>query len=119
MDKKELYKYISDQYGDEPDYPWDGYPMNAVFRHRSNRKWYALVMDVPRQRLGQSGEGVVTVMNVKCGPILMGSYLGCPGILPAYHMNKTNWVSVLLDGSARDGDVIDLLNISYDMTKGQ
>lgn len=37
------------EYNIEPDYPWDD--ENAVFRHRNNRKWFVLVMNIRRDRL--------------------------------------------------------------------
>ena len=59
-------------------------------------------MDVRRDRLGLSGEEIVYITDVKCGPLLSGSYLGKPGVVPAYHMNKTHWLGVL-SGSDRSG----------------
>ena len=59
------------------------------------------------------------MLDVKCGPILGGSFLGAPGVVPAWHMNKSQWLGVLLDGSAEDDLVRQLLDISYDMTKGR
>ena len=44
------------------------------------------------QRPDGSGEEIVYIMDVKCGPLLGGSYLGKPGVVPAYHMNKTHWL---------------------------
>lgn len=116
MTKDELVAYAREQYGTEPEYLWERVPEAFVLRHLGNRKWYAVVMDVRRSRLGLPGEGNVCLMNVKCGPLLSGSYLGKPGILPAYHMNKTHWLSVLLDGSTADEIVEELLELSYYQT---
>ena len=46
--------------------------------------------------------------------ILSGSLLTEPGFLPAYHMNKTNWISVLLDETVPDEKIFPLLDLSYD-----
>ena len=89
-----------------------------MLRHRGNRKWYAVVMDVRRDRLGLPGEEIACIMDVKCGPLLSGSYIGKPGVVPAYHMNKAHWLGVLLDGSAADGIVTELLDLSYGQTQG-
>ena len=70
-------------------------------------------MRVARQRLGLAGEGALDVLNVKCDPILIGSLRAEPGFLPAYHMNKTTWVSILLDGSVPDERISFLLGLSY------
>ena len=37
-----------------------------------------------------------------------------PGFLPAYHMNKQNWISIILDGSVPDDKIFPLLGLSYD-----
>ena len=118
MTKDELISYARQQYGTEPEYLWESAPDTFVLRHRGNRKWYAVVMDVRRDRLGLDGENVVFLMDVKCGPLLSGSYLGASGVVPAYHMNKTHWLGVLLDGSAADETVRELLDLSYRQTQG-
>ena len=117
MTKDELIRYVGERYSTEPEYPWADEAF--IFRHRENRKWFAVVMRVPYRRLGLPGEGAVDIADVKCGPILMGAYLGKPGILPGYHMNKEHWLTILLDGSADDALIRELFEISYDMTKGK
>ena len=116
MNKEELFQYIRERFSAEPDYPWedfDGY----VFRHANNRKWFAVGMRVRYDRLGLAREGAAEVVDVKTGPLLMGSYLGRPGVLPGYHMNKGHWVTLLLDGTAEDADIRELLELSFDLTK--
>ena len=74
-------------------------------------------MRLPYSRLGLEKPGSVDIVDVKCGPLLMDAYRRQPGILPGYHMNKDNWVTILLDGTAEDGLIRELMEISYDMTK--
>ena len=45
MTREELEKYVKDNYSAEPDYPWIKYPDYEVFRHTSNKKWFALIME--------------------------------------------------------------------------
>ena len=116
MTRDELQRYIFDHYSTEPDYPWADAPNHAVFRHGGNRKWFALVLDVPRNKLGLSGTQMIDVVNLKCDPILIGSLRGEPGIFPAYHMNKDNWITAALDGSAPDDTIRMLLEMSYAAT---
>lgn len=52
MNREELEAYILNHHSTEPDYPWADTPRAAVFRHASNRKWFALVTEVPRDKLG-------------------------------------------------------------------
>ena len=86
-------------------------------RYESSRKWFALMMRVPYACLGIRREGLADVINTKCSPLLMGAYRVQPGILPAYHMNKEHWLSILLDGTAEDGLIRELLEISWELTK--
>ena len=112
----ELIQYVDQVYGVKPEYLWTDYPETFVFRHGDNRKWFGVVMDVERGKLGLPGDGKVFLLDMKTGPILGGSYLGQPGIVRAWHMNKTHWLGVLLDGSATEQTIRELLDISYSMT---
>lgn len=115
--QEELIRYVAETYGAAPDYPWEGPPAGFVFRHPGNRKWFAVVLAAPRAQVGLPGEGTVPLVNVKCGPLLSGSFVGQPGVTPAWHMNKTQWVGARLDGSADDGMIRELLDISYEATR--
>ena len=112
-----MFDHIKSEYGVQPDYPWLDTPDGAVFRHADNRKWFALSMPVPR-RYAYPGElGEVDAVNLKCDPVLSGMLRGEPGILPAYHMSKVHWITVLLDGSADDDRLRFLLHQSFELTK--
>jgi len=119
MLKEQIIHYAREKLGNEPEYLWDKYYSYFVLRHAGRRKWYALAGDVPREKLGLPGQGNLSILNVKCDSILLGSLLGTKGFLPAYHMNKTNWVTILLDGTVPRDQVIDLLTISYDLTNNK
>lgn len=114
MNREELFAWVLDAYGTEPEYPWGD--NNAVLRHRENRKWYAAVLEVGRDKLGLTGDGMVDVVNVKCDPRLIGSLVTQPGFHRAYHMNKEKWISIRLDGSAAPEEIQMLLSLSYDLT---
>ena len=107
-------QYIQDRYGTEPEHLWKKYPGYAVFRQPASRKWFALVAGLPRKRLELEGDGLVDVMDVKCGPILVGSLLAQEGYCPAYHMSKGTWIGVILDDTVPDEDIYLLVELSYD-----
>lgn len=114
MDRQDIFEWCRQRYGTEADYPWnDG---NAVLRHADNNKWYGVVIKVDQSKLGIPGNGKVDVLNLKCDPALVGSLRMQPGFYPAYHMNKENWISVLLDGPTPDEEIKELLALSYQMT---
>ena len=115
MTKTELLDYVSEFYSVEPDYPWED--ESFVLRHANNRKWFAVGMSVLYRRLGTDRDGSADVIDVKCSPLMMGPYLKLPGILPGYHMNKDHWLTILLDDTATDDTVKELVEISYELTK--
>ena len=110
-----LFDYAQFTYGIEPDCPFpnDDYP---VLRHRDNKKWFAIFMNVDRSVLNIGGEGRVDIMNVKCDPILSGSLRLNDGYLPGYHMNHEQWLTILLDGTVPFEDITPLLDMSYELT---
>ena len=114
MKREELIRYVNETYSTDAEYPWND--ENFIFRHRENRKWFAVAMRVPYRRLGLDREGTADIVDTKCGPLLMGSYRGQPGILPGYHMNKEHWLTILLDDTVKDELVKELLEISFNIT---
>ncbi|MBQ8934987.1 MAG: MmcQ/YjbR family DNA-binding protein [Oscillospiraceae bacterium] len=115
--REAVLRYAEDIYGTMPEYLWKRTPNYAVLRNRVNRKWYGAVMDLPRKTLGLTGEGIVDILDVKCSPVMIGSLLEQEGYLPAYHMNKNSWITVLLDGTVPMEQIISLLDLSYQLTE--
>lgn len=85
---------------------------------RENGKWYGLLTDIPAEKLGLPSGRTVHILNVKCSPLETGSLLQKAGIFPAYHMNKTHWVTVLLDGTLPEPELFWLLEESYSLSNG-
>ena len=112
--RERIAQYIQDRYAVEPEYLWTRYPNYAVFRQPASRKWFATIMDVARKSLDLDGDGTADVMDLKCGPVLVGSLLAQDGFRPAYHMSKSSWISALLDETLPDEDIYPLLELSYD-----
>jgi predicted DNA-binding protein (MmcQ/YjbR family) len=120
MNRKKTEEYIKNQYGIEPDFPWDGDFVTAVFRHKDNRKWFALIMRVSGDRLGLETDEPVDCINLKIDdPMLLDMLIHEKGIIPAYHMNKQHWITVFLDGTVKDKKVTDLIDLSYSVTAGK
>ena len=47
--REEIFKYIKEKYDITPEYLWEDTPDAAVLRHRDNRKWFALIMNVKNE----------------------------------------------------------------------
>ena len=117
MDRINFDKYITEVYGVTAEYPWVSAPSFAVYRHSNNNKWFAVIMDIPKSKFGFPDNENISVVNLKCDPLLIGSIVKEDGIFSAYHMNKAYWVSVWLDGTVEREKLEWLLNLSFDLTK--
>lgn len=99
------------------DSPFDEDFDSIVMRHKSSKKWFGLIMSVSGSKIGREDSVLLDIMNLKSNPddsvILFELY---PEIIPAYHMNKTHWITVALDGSADSAQIKWLLDLSYDLT---
>lgn len=112
---------ILEKYGVEPDFPWDEgrHDTSGVFRHRDNNKWFGLIMNIDRRLLDKSAdEGETDVLNLKADESKTAALLKIRGIYPAYHMNHSKWISVMLDDTLEDRDVMDLIDESFRLTSG-
>lgn len=114
-----IYTYIEKTYSATGEHLFAKDPATCVFRHGHNRKWFAVVMKIPNEKLGISGGGEIWVVNVKCDPRLIGSFRLENGIYPAYHMNKSHWLTVALDGTVDDDKMKFLIDMSYDLSSGK
>ena len=117
MDRTVFQAYIEENYGVTGERLWEKYPSFTAFRHGSNRKWFAVVMEIPKSKLILGESGTVSVVNLKCDTRLIGSFREETGIFPAYHMSKAHWLTVALDGSVPEDKLLFLLEMSYDLTK--
>lgn len=114
MDREEIFEYVKKQYGTIPEYLWSSSPDSAVLRHH-NGKWYAVIMNVERSKLGLDGDDTVEIIDVKCDPEMTGMIIQTYGFLPGYHMNNQHWITILLDGIVGESKILDFLDMSYDL----
>ena len=117
LKREEIYEYVKKQYGTVPEYLWKESPESAVLRHK-NGKWYAVLMQVEKSRLGLEGDTKVDIIDVKCDPDMVGLLTQTYGFLPGYHMNKKYWITMLLDGTVSEAKILDFLDMSYDLIDG-
>lgn len=53
--REQILSYAHKTYQTVPDAPFRTAPTYLVLRHADTRKWYALIMDVSREKLGLTG----------------------------------------------------------------
>lgn len=105
MGRTEWIAYCLTLPGSYEDYPFG--EEWTVMRHRENRKSFALIYE-------RNG---IWWANLKAEP-MEADFLrsAFSGVQPAYHMNKTHWNSVALDGSVPEEEVRRMIRRSFELT---
>ena len=111
---KRIMDKVQEKYGNQLEYLWEKSPDTAVLRHEDNQKWYAVVMRIPWDKLEKGREGLVEAVNLKHDQV--ADLFSQKGIYPAFHMNKRYWLSLALDDSLQDEEVIELIERSWNLT---
>lgn len=107
--RKQLIEYcikLRDVYEDYPfhDNNW------TVMRHKGNKKSFACIYE---------RQGHIWV-NVKCDPEWREFWRSAfESVIPAYHMNKNHWNSIIIDGNIPADDIKRMIEESYILTKGK
>ena len=111
---KRIMSQVQEKYGNQLEYLWEKSPDTAVLRHEGNQKWYAVLMRIPWDKLEKGREGLVEAVNIKHDQV--ADLLSQKGIYPAFHMNKRYWLSLALDDSLQDEEVLELIERSWNLT---
>ena len=108
MNKEEIIKYCLTL---EDTYKYCPFPNDfesVTMKHIKNNKWFVLIMNVNDK----------LYINVKTNPdysdILRNTY---DYIIPAYHMSKEHWNTIIVDEKVDKILVKELIEQSYQLTK--
>ena len=99
---------IEEMFGNEIDSPFHDIEAFA-FRCASNHKWYGLAMPTKAKNLGLNGDSEIPVLLLRAEKGKANLIIDNAVIFPAYHMNKSNWVTIPLDYRMEDDDLLGLL----------
>ena len=87
------------------DYPFDDFNW-TVMRRKDTKKGFAFIYE---------REGKIWV-NIKVDPEWGHFWREVyPSVVPAYHMNKKHWNSVILDGTVPDAEIEKMIADSYSL----
>ena len=113
-------KLIYSKYNDLPDFPWPDLNDSGVFRNPKNNKWYGLIMTIKQNKIiANSLEKDVEIINLKLPKNEIPFLIKTTGIFPAYHMNKNNWVSIILDDTLNDDVIMEYIIKSHQFTENK
>lgn len=105
--RKEVIDFCMNFEGAYEDYPFHDTNW-TIMRHSENKKMFAAIYE---------RRGNIWV-NIKCAPEQTYFWRSTfEAVVPAYHMNKTHWNSIILDGSIPEDAVINMITESYELTK--
>lgn len=105
-------KYINDKYKNIPEFLWKKFDGYGVFRNKNNNKWYAIIMNIDKSKISKES-GEIEIINLKLSPDEVEELLTKKGYYKAYHMNNKSWISIILDNTLNDLEIIELLDKSY------
>lgn len=74
-------------------------------------------MEIDRFKLDKSVHQNMEIINVKVDPDTVMQHLNQGGIYPAYHMNKKHWISILLDDTFSDDEIMEYIKKSQMYTE--
>ncbi|HDP81364.1 MAG TPA: MmcQ/YjbR family DNA-binding protein [Spirochaetes bacterium] len=104
---EEIRSYCASKPGAFEDFPFG--PDVLVFKTGKN-KIFGLI------RLGTRP----VLINLKCEPFLaLELREKYDAVKPGYHMNKTHWNTVTVDGSIPDEEIIAMIDLSFDLVNGK
>ncbi len=112
--RQKIIDYVKKTYNADPENLWRSYPDYVVFRHADNNKWFGIIMNVSRDKLGLDGDERVEILDVKVSdPFFRDMLIQQPGYMPGYHMNKGSWVTVLMDGTVPYEKVCEMIDEGF------
>ena len=90
---------------------YEDYPFRdanwCVIRHQKNRKIFAWIFQK---------DGHIWI-NVKCSTQWRDFWRQAfDSVVPAYHLNKKHWNSIILDGTVPEKEICRMIAESYDLT---
>ncbi|NLZ45984.1 MAG: MmcQ/YjbR family DNA-binding protein [Clostridiales bacterium] len=107
MTKNKLIEYLKTYSDCSIDQPFSEDNISFVARHKRNNKWFALIFKHEDR----------DIVNLKCEPFkadfLRKMY---KNITAGYHMNKTHWNTVYLDGDISDELMYVMISDSFELT---
>lgn len=74
-------------------------------------------MNVPARKLALDQDGVVDIINIKLPTDQIQELIDNQKYFTAYHMNKKNWITILLNKNIDVSALKNLLQISYDLVE--
>lgn len=110
-----LIEFIRERFSDKPEFLWEKFPNYAVFRRKDNRKWYAVIMSVPKNKLGLDGAEELEILNLRVKPEELDKIFDGEKYFRGWRMNKKSWLTLRLDNALTFDEICTRLEQSYNL----
>jgi predicted DNA-binding protein (MmcQ/YjbR family) len=107
---------IIKKYGNEPEFLWEKFQGSGIFRNPETKKWYLAILDTDRSKIQKGKTGFIEVALIKLKEENVKIKLSQKNIYPGWHMNKKYWITVILDESLTDDEIMKLIEESHSFT---
>lgn len=108
-----IHECIMKRFSNPVEHPWKKDPYSAVYRNPQSQKWYALILRViDKQDISNQED----VLNIKLDPEEIKELLKKRGFQSAYHMNKKHWITIILNDTCTDDQIMALIEKSHAFT---
>lgn len=108
-------EFIRETFGDEPEFLWDKFPDNAVWRRKDNKKWYGAILTTSGKKIGLDTDKVEEIIDLRMPPAEAEAFLSRDHYYPGWHMNKKSWYTLILNGSISDAEIKKRIRESFDL----
>lgn len=113
----EICAWVLSKYDAYPEYLWAEFPDYAIFRRKDTGKWFGLLAEVEKSRLGLPGKDKAVILDVHGVPEVLEKQINHQTIFPGWHMNKEHWASLLLDAGLPMDTIEHLLDESWQLAE--
>ena len=110
---KRLMDRIEKRYNTELEFLWEKFPKDAIYRNKTNNKWFALLVALDKSKIGLEGEQEIEIAVIKHDNV--SNIIDGESILEGYHMNKKYWITLPLDDRISDEKLFELVDNSYNL----
>lgn len=114
---EQIIQYVKQKYHDEFEFLWNKFPDNAIVRRQDNKKWYAAILTVAKNKLGLVGDEKIEVIDLRYSSAEIDKLVDGEKYFYGYHMNKKHWITICLDGRVSLDEILRRVDDSYVLAK--
>lgn len=106
-------QYILKKYNVRAEFMFDKFSNFGVYKN--NKKWFCIIMDIDYSKIDKNKKGIIYILNIKSNNV--DELISNKNFYPSYHMNKKNWITIILDNNIDVNYIKSLIDISYELVK--